>query len=449
MQKLVSLIIAFAFSITTVCAESLNKTISGLGINKSAVSVSVKSMKDGNVVYSLNDRVPRLPASTLKLITASASYNQLGEDYKYVTSLYKSTNNDLYLKLSGDPMLTTSDLETLLDTANEKGIVPKGFYIDDTAFDTVEWGDGWQWDDELNPLMQKFSIYNINNNLAKIEVVPQVKGAAAKINIKPFYPFTFINMITTNVKGVDKVKISKDDTIAPNMLKAEGTVARLTTVSLPVFSPKMNFKLRLEDAIRARKFQYYEKFEPAVLPSENIYLVDKVEHELSEMLPKVIKSSSNFYAETIFKTAGAQYTASNGSIENSLEMLNTYIQDMGLNAEDIKIVDGSGVSKNNIMTSKFMTEFLYLKGEDDDFENFKSLLTAPGEGTLKDRMLYFKENLRAKTGTLSEASAIAGYITTKRGNSFAFDIMINDAKTSSADKKNIEEQILRNIYLNY
>lgn len=449
MQKIVSLIIAFAFTVTTVYAESLNKTISKLGINKSAISVSVKNMKDGNVVYSLNDRVPRLPASTLKLVTSSAAYNQLGEDFKYETLLYKSTNNDLYLKLSGDPLLTTSDLETLLDTANDKNIIPKKFYIDDTAFDTVEWGEGWQWDDELNPLMQKFSVYNINNNLSKIEVVPQSKGAAAKITIKPFYPFVFINMVTSNVKGVDRVKFAKDDTISPNTLRVEGSVSKLTTVSLPVFSPKMNFKLRLEDAIRSRKFQYYDKFESAVLPKENIYLVEKVEHNLSDILPYIIKSSSNLYAETVFKTAGADYADSFGTSENSLEMLSQYIADMGLNAEDIKIVDGSGVSKNNIMTSKFMTEFLYIRGEDDDFERFKSFLTAPGEGTLKDRMLYFKENLRAKTGTLSEASAIAGYIITKRGNCFAFDIMINDAKTSSADKKNIEEQILRNVYLNY
>ena len=64
-------------------------------------------------------------------------------------------------------------------------------------------------------------------------------------------------------------------------------------------------------------------------------------------------------------------------------------------------------------------------------------------------MLYFKDNLYAKTGTLSDASAIAGYITSRKGKTYAFDIMINDAKTSSADKKNIEEQILRQIYTSY
>lgn len=449
MQKLITLIITFAFTITAGFAESLNKAISGLGINKSAISVSLKNIKNGETVFSLNDRVPRLPASTLKLITSSAAYDELGEDFVYVTSMYKSTNNDIYIKLSGDPMLTKGNLETLLDTANSKKIVPKGFYIDDSAFDTVEWGDGWQWDDELNPLMQKFSVYNINNNLAKVEIVPQANGTAAKIAIKPFYPFSFINLITTNYKTDTNISIRKDDTIAPNMLKAEGTVAKKTDINIPVFNPKMNFKMRLEDAINSTKFEYYEQIKTAKLPTENIYLVDKIEHKLSDILPKIIKSSSNLYAETVFKTAGAKYADSQGSIENSLAMLDNYIEKIGLNADDIKVVDGSGVSKNNLMTTKFMTEFLYYISGEENFENFESFLTAPGEGTLKNRMLYFKEALRAKTGTLSDASAIAGYLTTKRGNTFAFDIMINDAKTTSADKKNIEEQILRNIYLNY
>ena len=98
------------------------------------------------------------------------------------------------------------------------------------------------------------------------------------------------------------------------------------------------------------------------------------------------------------------------------------------------------------MTSDFMSNFLVYLASEDGFETFKTYLPTPSEGTLKDRMLYFKDNLRAKTGTLADSSAIAGYITSRRGKVYAFDIMITDAKTSASDKKNIEEQILRNVY---
>ena len=64
-------------------------------------------------------------------------------------------------------------------------------------------------------------------------------------------------------------------------------------------------------------------------------------------------------------------------------------------------------------------------------------------------MLYFKDNLRAKTGTLSDVSAIAGYITSRNGKTYAFDIMINDQKSKASDKKSLEEYILRDIYTEF
>ena len=93
-----------------------------------------------------------------------------------------------------------------------------------------------------------------------------------------------------------------------------------------------------------------------------------------------------------------------------------------------------------------MTSFL-VKEEVQELLNGK--LATAGEGTLTNRMLYFKDNLYAKTGTLSDVSAIAGYITSRNGKKYAFDIMINDPKTKSADKKLLEEYILRDIYANY
>ncbi len=449
MQKLVCLLLTLLFTTVSVSAESLNKTINSLGINKSALSVSIKDVKNGESLFSLNDRTPRLPASTLKLITASAAYDVLGDDYEYKTEMYKSTNNDVYLKLSGDPSLSKSDLEAILETAKSKNIVPKTFYIDDTAFDSVEWGEGWQWDDELNPLMPKFSVYNIDKNLLKIEAATTVQAAPAQLSVKPFYPMSFINQVKSDIKGNNQLSIKRNETIAPNMFEVSGSISRANYITIPALNQKLFFRLRLEEAISKKKFEYYGQFKSEKLPKENVYYVDGVSHKFVELLPSILKSSNNLIAETVFKTAGAKWANSQGTAENSLAMLDDYIQNIGLSANDVKIVDGSGVSKNNIMTTDFMTDFLIYKAKQENFEDFCNMLPTPGEGTLKNRMLYFKENLRAKTGTLSEASAIAGYLTTKRGRLVVFDIMINDANTSAADKKNVEEQILRNIYLNY
>lgn len=151
-------------------------------------------------------------------------------------------------------------------------------------------------------------------------------------------------------------------------------------------------------------------------------------------------------AETVFKLAGAKFANNTGSFENSQKMLNTYFDKIGIDYSDIRIVDGSGVSKNNMLTADFMTEFLVKMAQNEDFTN---ALPTAGEGTLENRMLYFKDNIRAKTGTHCTESAIAGYITSRSGKTYAFDIMINDPKSKNGEKKSLEEYIIRDIYTKF
>lgn len=448
MQKIICFILVLIASITSVYAESIDKTLTKMGINKGAVSVMIKNVQTGDTVYALNETTPMHPASTLKLITSSAAVDTLGNDYKFKTQLYKSTNNDLYLKLSGDPLLKTQDLEKLIQAAKTKKIVPKNIYVDESVFDKNEWGEGWQWDDELNPLMPKFSAYNLNKNVLYLDINPTTNGSPAVIEKRSTYPLTFMNYTKTTLNGGSNVGVSKNEDI-PNILNIVGTVSKKMSVTVPISNPKLNFILSLEDVIKNARFEYYSKITPAKLPEKNVYLVDEIEHGVDKIIPLILKNSDNLSAETLFKTGGAVFTNSQGSFDNSLKMLNSYFEKMNINSDDIKIVDGSGVSKNNLMTAEFMTDFLISKGSGNEFDEFKLLLPTPSEGTLKNRMLYFKDNLYAKTGTLAETSAIAGYLTSKRGKLYAFDIMINDAKTSSADKKNIEEQILRTLYMSY
>ena len=159
--------------------------------------------------------------------------------------------------------------------------------------------------------------------------------------------------------------------------------------------------LRTEEVLRDKKFDYFKPITNVSLPAKNVYKVAEVTHSIEDALTEILQNSNNMVAETTFKLAGSIWA------------------------------------------------FLVKIYSDSNFEEFEAYMPSPGEGTLKNRMLYFKDNLKAKTGTLSDTSAIAGYITTRKGKTYTFDIMINDAKTSPADKKNIEEQILRNVYVNY
>lgn len=456
MKKLLILLLM----ITGICSSSvqakpsssIEKAISDCGISKSGVSISVKDASlgknNGKVLYKLNENKPIPPASTQKIITVTTALDTLGKDYEFKTTLYKTSNNELQLKLGADPYLTSKDLKGLIESAKVKKIVePKAVFIDDYILDGNEWGEGWQWDDELNPLMPKFSSYNIDKNLLTIILEPTIKGAPAEIHSKVFYPINFMNLVTTGKEN--DYTFHRDNKVSPGMITVEGTIESRIVQQIPVNYPKRYFYMRLEDAIRASKLGYYGNFIQRKTPTGNVYLVDEIKRPISNAISDILKNSNNMISETVFKVAGGKFVNNTGATKNSLLMLDEYCKKNGLNTENIRIVDGSGVSKNNLMTADFMTDFLIVQSKRSDFEDYKKILPTAGEGTLVNRMLYFKDNLRAKTGTLSDLSAITGYITTLKGHTIAFDIMINDPKSKSNDKKMAEEYIIRAIYNNF
>lgn len=447
---ILSLLIFGNFFLTACAVDDIKTVLAESSIKKDTISISIKDTETGKTVYELNEHRLVSPASTQKIVTLAASLWTLGPDYNFTTDLYKDTNNNLYLKLGADPYLREKDLKKLMDDAkNKKILTPKNIYIDDYIVDGVTWGEGWQWDDDLNYLMPKFGAYNLDGNLLYIIVAPTEEGSPANVYPKFFYPVTFMNLAVTDSKQENGVAFERNNSISPDILTVRGHVSEIKPYPIPVPNIKRYFRLRLEDAISNAKIEYYGTISQKKLPSENIYIVSSVKHPIKLAVADILKNSNNMAAESVFKIAGGKYVKNTGSVEAAVKMFEAFCKKLDVKADNIKIVDGSGVSKNNLMSADFMTDFLVALSKVPGFEIYKNVLPTSGEGTLENRMLYFKDNLRAKTGTLSDISAITGFITSKSGKTYAFDIMINDAKSSPADKKMLEEYILRAVYNYY
>lgn len=447
---ILSLLIFGNFFLTACAVDNIKTVLAESSIKKDTISISIKDTETGKTVYELNEHRLVSPASTQKIVTLAASLWTLGPDYNFTTDLYKDTNNNLYLKLGADPYLREKDLKKLMDDAkNKKILTPKNIYIDDYIVDGVTWGEGWQWDDDLNYLMPKFGAYNLDGNLLYIIVAPTEDGSPANVYPKFFYPVTFMNLAVTDSKQENGVAFERNNSISPDILTVRGHVSEIKPYPIPVPNIKRYFRLRLEDAISNAKIEYYGTISQKKLPSENVYIVSSVKHPIKLAVADILKNSNNMAAESVFKIAGGKYVKNTGSVEVAVKMFEAFCKKLDVKADNIKIVDGSGVSKNNLMSADFMTDFLVALSKVPGFEIYKNVLPTSGEGTLENRMLYFKDNLRAKTGTLSDISAITGFITSKSGKTYAFDIMINDAKSSPADKKMLEEYILRAVYNYY
>lgn len=442
MKKIIlTFILAIIFCVSAeakALKNDFSNVIQEFGADIESIAVSIKNADNGKEIYSLNDKMLMNPASVQKILTTPVAYEILGKEYNFKTTLYSRGENCYLLKLGADPYLSANDLKTLVKKINPQ---IQQLFIDDTILDNKVWGEGWQWDDDLNTLMPKFGAYNLDKNLIKLTIMPGENGQFATIINPSKYPLVFFNHITTDKRT--QIKINRDNNISTNTLILTGTIARPTTIYIPVNNLQRYFYVQLSKLLEDRNIYLKQNFAPNKMLESDL-LCDEISHSIENAIIDVLKNSNNMISETMFKLAGAKYlNIETGTDLAGIKMFNDYCKNNNIDNTRIKIADASGVSKNNLVSADFITEFLYKNKNNKAYEN----LPKPGEGTLTHRMLPIKNNLKAKTGTLSDLSAIAGFLTTKKGKNYVFSIMINDTKLSASDKKMLEDFIIREAYL--
>ena len=441
MKKILTILMMFALTLGVNAKNTVKRDFSSVinesGIEKNAISVSIRDLNSGKPVYELNEKMLMHPASVQKVLTLVPAVEVLGEDYDFTTAIYKRSADSYVIKLGADPYLTSNDLKTLVNNVN---LETKRIYIDDSILEKKDWGEGWQWDDDMNVLMPRFNSYNLDKNLIKITVMPTSNGQTATIINPSKYPIVFFNHVLTGKEN--GVKISRDNSVSANTLVLEGTVNKPTTIYVPTNNLKRYFNIKMTNALGDKKVYLKENFVVDKVTNSDKEL-DKVTHPISNAIDDILKDSNNMVAETVAKLAGAKAYNDRGTDINGIKVFNAYCQKIGIDNSKIRLTDASGVSKNNLVTTDFISEYLVKNKDSKVLEH----LPTPGQGTLTHRMLPIKENLRAKTGTLSDTSSIAGFLSTKNGNKYAFAIIVNDTTSTIPDMKTLEDYLIREAYL--
>lgn len=408
------------------------------------ISVSVKNAKTGKVLYEYNQNKYLHPASALKLFTMAAAYDQLGGDYQYRTQLFKDKNNNIYLKLSGDPTLTTSDLTNLFKELKSKyKINVNDVVIDPTVIDNSQWGTGWMWDDDTSKYLPKYSPFTINGNIINISLKPSKNNTFPEIKNKSDYQITIVNMLKNGDKN--NIRIVRQPWIQSDMVYLKGTIKTPLTVQLPINQLERNFKTQLQSALKTAKISPKGTIKVAPMQEHTELILEHVSKPLDTIVSKVLKDSNNLYAEMIFKTSGAKFSDSQGTTAAGIDFFNNYYKDINTKTKPV-IADGSGASRNDLITADWMTEALNKIYKNNDFDGFQKLMAKPVEGTLSDRLLNISQNVRAKTGTISGVSVLTGYVDAKSNNKYSFAILIQNYPDSSLDAKKLEDAIVNEIY---
>jgi len=421
------------------------------------VAVYVKSMKDEQTLYTRNVDAPLTPASTMKILTAESALLYLGPDYRFSTEVLtdaKTIKNgilqgNLYIVLNGDPSLTYYDLEDLMLSLRSQQIsaIQGNVYIDNTAYDQSVYGPGWLENDTKYCFAAPISASIINHNCISFQITPSKKpGDPAQLITYPqyFYPTIKNSVVTRNAHihqcGVhltdegDEISI---DGCIPHGQSAWGVsyvVTDLTDYNRSLF----------KDLLNHLNVNVFGKITFGVSPP-NLSLIGQHDSKpLRLLINDMLKKSDNIIAGALFKKLGQLYSHQPGSWQNGSTAVSQILTTtVGVNTAGMRVLDGSGLSPDNLITPAQMMQVLNFAYHHygTSFEFISALPIAGVDGTLKHRMGNIARKVRAKTGTISGVVSLAGYVVSADKEPLAFVIMINGSKGLGWKYKEMEDRI--------
>ncbi len=437
-------IAVLVMSANTAFCTNLDSIIKKSNLDKtSTIAVSIKDAKTGKTVYEYNENKLMNPASVQKIFTMKAAYDELKPEYTFDTKVFSDNNNNMYIKLSADPSLTTEDLKKLLKETKE--IYRKPFndiVIDPSVIDDKQWGTGWMWDDDTNELLPKYSPYTINQNKINITITPS-KNGLSEIKNKSDYHMMFVNLLKNGTSN--NITFERKPWASSDMTYVTGTIHSQISRQMPVNSPQSYFTTELKKSISAAGIKYSGQIKIAPVPGSAKLIAKHSSDTLENLVAYTLKNSNNLYSELIFKAAAAHQTKQQGTTQKAVDMLKKYYADIKT-TEKLIIVDACGISRNDLITADWATDALNKIYKDKDFDKFAILLPKPMEGTLRDRLINISLRLRAKTGTASGISSISGYIDTKNNKKYSFAIFIQNHNEPVENVKKFEDEIINEIY---
>ncbi len=416
--------------------------------NDAKVGIFIKSLFENDFVYMHNHRDSFIPASNQKLITTVSAIVNLSPDFKYKTILATDGNvenetlyGNLYLIGGGDPSLTVRDLEDMVKKLKEYGInrVEGNLIGDNSYFSEEGIGQGWPKNDLNYCFTARFSGLSVNQNCLRISV-----------NIKNGEVYASMDPLNNYYQIVNNIEFSKKSgnvslRVEGNRLILEGKVSSKRNLNLefyiPVNHPSM-FTLSVlskildENGIEVSEKMYVEK------ATSYECLVIHESKPLRELIKKANKYSNNFYAEQIFRTIGREVYGEGSAYASTKAIIDT-LRKMDIATENIRIYDGSGLSRYNATTPEVLVKVLeYMYKTPYFYDFFESLAISGVDGTLKRRLndQFLKGKIIAKTGYIKKVKNLSGYVKASNDEVFVFSILVNNLKTTKIANK-LQEKI--------
>jgi len=410
--------------------------------DRSFWSVLVRPAGSTEDMFALNAGKLMMPGSTLKIVTTAAAAERLGWDHRFETRVVTVApiesgvlRGDLVIIGGADPGISErSDqpgaLRMMARQVREGGVrrIEGGIIGHDDLFDDQPFGDGWTLDNLAYGYAAPVSALTYNEG--SVDLVIRAGAAAGDpvaIQVRPEGSTLDVDnrLVTVAETGAGTLTLhrlpgSSHVTVRGQIPAKAAPFARTASVDNPTLFFASAFRLALiaEGVDVAGDAIDIDDFASKPDLAEARILVTRRSSPLSELAAAMMKVSQNQYAEMLLKSIGGR------------RGMQDVLGGWGVPGDGYVLADGSGLSRYNYVTSEALVRILQRMHTDPKHAPafLASLPVAGREGPLAQRLVGTtgQGKVRAKTGTVDNVRAIAGYVDTADAGTLVFSIIANN-----------------------
>ncbi|NIH11660.1 MAG: serine-type D-Ala-D-Ala carboxypeptidase [Serratia symbiotica] len=416
-----------------------------------------------------------LPASTQKVLTALAALLQLGPNYRFTTMLESQGGirdgvlyGNLIARFSGDPTFKRQSLRHMVEILKNQGVhrITGNVLVDTSVFASHDKAPGWPWNDMTQCFSAPPAAAIIDRNCFSVSLYSAPNpGDIAFIRVASYYPVNVFSQVRTLARGSTNAQYCELD-VVPGELNRFTLTGCLIQRNDPL---PLAFAIQdgasyagaiLKDELTQAGIQIDGHLKRQTQPGLTGTVIAQTQSApLHDLLKIMLKKSDNMIADTVFRTLGYEHFGVPGTWRAGGDAVRQVLrQKAGIDLGNSVVVDGSGLSRHNLLAPATMMQALQYIAQHDNELDFVSMLPLSGyDGTLRYRGGLHEAGVdgkvSAKTGALQGVYNLAGFITTASGQRLAFVQYLSgyavppeDQKQHRAPLVRFESRLYRDIY---
>lgn len=447
-----AVILAFTFEINSICQNNISteidKYIKQYLPSSSEVGIAVYNLSKDQLIYEHNANKLARPASTLKLLTAITALEyhvQPLETSLWYNGVIKENvlYGDLYVVGGLNPEFGEVELDEFISQIKKLSVscIKGNIYGDISLKDSLYWGEGWAWDDNPSSYQPYISPLTYNKGKVTIESRPYNPGQKAQVIAKPKSSYYSIeNKTVSKDPKAGKLEVTRNWLENQNNIMISGNVDRFRVKEVNVYN-STNFFLHtfyekmMQNGIIIDGYYDVLEFEEG----KETQLIYKNIITIPEIIKPMLKESDNLNAESLLINIGKLNKGKHISAKDGLTYVDSLVLKLGDNPCNYQIADGSGLSPYNLISANLLLNLLKYTYQKKSIFNviYPSMPVAGIDGTLAYRMKNTSayKKVKAKTGTITAASSLAGFTENSKGEIIAFAILNQNILKSSQARR--------------